>query len=255
MGTHYRKLVVVLFCLSLQIHASVEDLVLNEVLADPNPSVSGDTAGFIDDYEGKQRFVHSGWVEIYNGGAESVNLKGLHLTDNCLVPDKWEIPGNPPPPPFPQLNEVTDGDWYIEPGAYRVVYCPRMFRGEYNCGTEARPLDCPVPIPADKAPFELEKSGGWIGLYDATGGVLLSRFDHRETPVGMSFGYGIFPEGIQEAALCFLQEPTPGEPNSEGLRIPPEIQMRSYRGVKDVGGTRSSACGLREGTRRGYVCR
>ena len=43
------------------------------------------------------------WVELYNYGAEPVNLAGYYL---CCGGDRW---------PLPALN--------LEPGGYRVIFC------------------------------------------------------------------------------------------------------------------------------------
>ncbi len=49
--------------------------------------------------------VYSDYIEIYNGGAEAVNLAGYGLSDDAVKTLKWKFP------------EVT-----VEPGAYLVVF-------------------------------------------------------------------------------------------------------------------------------------
>ena len=38
--------------------------------------------------------LSSDWIEIYNYGPDSVNLKGLNVTDDLTIPNKWQIPSN-----------------------------------------------------------------------------------------------------------------------------------------------------------------
>ena len=35
---------------------------------------------------------HSGWIELHNGGAATVNLAGWFLTDNAANLTKWRVP-------------------------------------------------------------------------------------------------------------------------------------------------------------------
>ena len=54
------------------LHAqNVADLIISEVLADP------DSTGIVDDYGGR-----SGWIEIFNTSQGTVNLGGCYLTDD-----------------------------------------------------------------------------------------------------------------------------------------------------------------------------
>jgi hypothetical protein len=60
---------------------------INEFLAD-NASVNRDEAGEYDD-----------WVELYNGGAVTVALDGLYLTDDLAEPTRWPFPAGTTIPP------------------------------------------------------------------------------------------------------------------------------------------------------------
>ena len=58
--------------LSAALHAqNVADLIISEVLADP------DSTGIVDDFGGR-----SGWIEIFNTSQGTVNLGGCYLTDD-----------------------------------------------------------------------------------------------------------------------------------------------------------------------------
>jgi len=70
-------------CESLEIvtaNTSAVTLFVNEIMASNQTTIS-DEAGEFED-----------WVEIYNPTAASINLAGLHLSDNPDNPDKWAFP-------------------------------------------------------------------------------------------------------------------------------------------------------------------
>ncbi len=55
-------------------------LFINEFIAS-NQTTIADEAGDYDD-----------WIEIYNGSDSGINLKGMSLTDDLAIPDKWRFP-------------------------------------------------------------------------------------------------------------------------------------------------------------------
>jgi len=57
-----------------------EGLVINEFLASNDSYGQDETGQFAD------------WVEVYNNGSGTVNLTGMHLTDDLSQPAKWEFP-------------------------------------------------------------------------------------------------------------------------------------------------------------------
>ena len=48
----------------------------------------------------------SDWIELYNAGAQPVNLKGWYLSDNSSDPEKWSFP-----------------DFEIHPGERKILFC------------------------------------------------------------------------------------------------------------------------------------
>lgn len=60
------------------------DLRINEIMASNMGAVLDDYGNDCD------------WIEVYNNGDEAVDMAGLYMTDNLLVPFKWRIPYGDP---------------------------------------------------------------------------------------------------------------------------------------------------------------
>lgn len=208
-----------LFCLlfSPLVVADVSDLVINEVMARPVDAfgVTSQESGFV--YQA--RFYVSDWIELYNPGNELVDVHDLYLTDNCLFKDKWQI----------KLC-LTDGcgtTTQIPAGGFLVIYCPGYFLG---CETDDEGNEICVPIPSDKAPFGLSGGGEWIGLYEKDGDEF-KEIDSLEFPEQLSGKtFGCHPDGSKENR-GYLTTPTYQLENAEIDDVPPQISVRSYRGV------------------------
>lgn len=143
---------------------SGNSLFINEILAD-NSAIIKDEFGDFDD-----------WIEIYNGGDETIFLGDKYLTDDRFTPEKWKMPND-----------------YIEPGEFRLIWADdQLEQGEWHAG------------------FRLSKDGEFIGLYDFIEGelVLLDGFDFSEMEKDVSFGR--LPDG---SGLFTSLSPTPNGPN------------------------------------------
>lgn len=117
------------------------------------------------------------WIEIYNFGRFSINLGGLHLSDDPNEPDKYEIPSG----------------IILLPESYVVFFAD-------DDGTQG-------PLHTN---FKLSNSGEQIGLYGPFGAAPIDvvEFDSQpaDTPVGR------YPDALGafgQETLCA----TPGEPN------------------------------------------
>jgi len=71
---------IILFILIGSNEISYSKVVINEILAS-NSSINKDP-----DFN-----ENADWVELYNSGNTTVNLKGYYLTDNYNIPEKWKI--------------------------------------------------------------------------------------------------------------------------------------------------------------------
>ena len=115
------------------------------------------------------------WIEIYNAGADTANLKGWYLTDNINDLTKWAFP------------EVT-----LTPGAYLVVFASGKNRRE--------------PSGVLHTNFKLDGSGEYLGLVRPDGQTVVSAFAPVYPIQAPDVSYG-FSAVDMEAALI-----VPGAP-------------------------------------------
>ncbi|MBN2132905.1 MAG: CotH kinase family protein, partial [Sedimentisphaerales bacterium] len=156
-------------------------VVINEFLAS-NTEYMADPQGQYDD-----------WIELYNLGAEPVDVGGLYLTDNLSVPAKWQIP-----PDAPVLTTIPAG-------GFLVIWA-----------------DNDLADPGLHAPFLLSAGGEELALVDVDGVTLIDsiRFGQQITDVS----YGRFPDGTDTWSQMMF--PTPGGPNIrvfQGVAAEPRI--------------------------------
>lgn len=122
------------------------------------------------------------WFEIYNPGAEPVDLGGYFLTDNLNNPFKFQVPNN--------------GHYIVPPGGFLLVWAD----DEANQNNTNR-ADLHVN-------FALSKSGEALGIFAADGTQIDAvTFGPQETDVSQ----GRFPDGA--ANIYFMPTPTPRLPN------------------------------------------
>lgn len=142
-------------------------LFVNELMADNDGAFEDpDEPGAFED-----------WFELYNAGAEELDLSGMYITDSLNNPTKWRIPAGVK----------------IAAGGYLVFIAD----GE----TEQGPLH---------TSWSLSKSGESISIYAADGTTLIDRvvFGAQETDVS----YGRTTDGGPDWSL--FTAPTPGSSNA-----------------------------------------
>lgn len=96
-----------------------------------------------DDLDEDTPDSESDWIELYNTGAEAVNLTGWSLTDDADKPRKWYFPAGSS----------------IPPGGYLIVMAT---------GFDIGPTDGATYLHTN---FKLGKEGEYVGLVDAVGAV------------------------------------------------------------------------------------
>jgi hypothetical protein len=145
-----------------------------------NELVASNGAGLVDE-DGD----FSDWIELYNPTNTSLNLSGWALTDDPNQPQKWTFP------------DVTIGS-----GEYLVVFASGKDR---QATTSSRSLH---------TNFRLDRSGDFVGLYR----ILDQQFSDTLSPT--------YPTQLRDtaygrvghqAALAYLENPTPGAPNDESV--------------------------------------
>ena len=143
-------------------------LLINEIMASNSSSVQ-DPQGHYDD-----------WIELYNTGAQPVNVGGMCLTNDPAVPTRWRIPVNNPSPTT------------IQPHGYLLIWADADTR---NAGLHAN--------------FRLDAAGGQLALIDVDGQTLIDGVEFGEQTSNIS--YGRDPTAGNE--WRFFGVPTPGKQN------------------------------------------
>ncbi len=141
-------------------------LVINEFMANNDAAVPGPDGDYPD------------WIELYNGGTESIDLGGMYLSDNLANPDAWQFPSGT----------------VIEAGGFLVIWA-----GNSSYSGSMR------------ASFGLNASGEAVCLFATDAETVIDSITFTEQPDDVS--YGRIPDGA--STLDYLT-PTPGMPNEIG---------------------------------------
>ncbi|MFH1118703.1 MAG: CotH kinase family protein [Bacteroidota bacterium] len=141
-------------------------LFINEFMASNNTTITDDFGEFDD------------WIELYNGGSESVWLGDKYLSDNLANPSKWALP-----------------DISLAAGGFLLVWADDQ--------PEQGPLH---------SNYKLDRDFEEIGLFDnvATGYALLDGLSYSVQSTDISFGR--ITDG--SSGWKFFDAPTPGSTNS-----------------------------------------
>jgi hypothetical protein len=156
----------------LCVFTSRAQVVISEILAD-------NETGFQD--EDKER---SDWIEIYNGGADPVNLAGWYLTDEPANLAKWQ---------FPATNLNANG--------YLLVIASGK-----NRATAGRQLH---------TSFNLSSGGEYLALVKPDGKTISFDYAPEFPQQNPNVSYGLVAGTFDQKR--FFTAPTPGTTNSAGL--------------------------------------
>jgi hypothetical protein len=156
--------------LALALSAGRADaLVITELMASNSASIQDEDSEFSD------------WLELLNNSGSSVDLDGLYLTDDELVPTKWRLPA------------VTLGA-----GQYLIVWA-----SDKNRQIPGQPLH---------TNFRLSASGEYLGLIAADGTTVIHEYNPTFGAVAENRTFGLAADLVTER--CFIL-PTPGAANNE----------------------------------------
>lgn len=155
-----------IFLLTGSLTSSYSQVVINEILAS-NSSINTDP-----DYGS-----NADWVELYNTGNTTINLKGYYITDDYTKPDKWKI----------------TNDTYISSFGYILIWTDDKATGLHTN-------------------FKLSASGEQIAIFNPD----LSLADSVSYGAqNVDISYGRCPDGSK--TWGYFQKPTPGKTNGEVL--------------------------------------
>ena len=144
------------------------------------------------------------WVEIFNSGAESVDMSGWGLSDKADDPFKFR---------FPDRAWLQSG-WYV---VVRLDGAPAG-RGELQ------------------ADFSLRKDGEYVGLVRSSGEVV-SSVEYPPQLEGLTYGYP-----AEGGGMTYLSAPTPGNRNSPARGPTTVLRELSSKGVRAVPGQSLPVC-------------
>ena len=165
-------------------------LYLNEVLAD--------NAGAYADPEGR----YSDWVEVYNAGAEAIDLAGYFLTDDADAAEAFRIP------------DADPAATTVPPGGHLLLYAD----GDTTRGPR-------------HLPFKLSRDGETVRLFRrASDGTLVPVDEVTFPPLGEDEGYARIPDG--SGPWVRTATPTPAAVNERtsaiGEASVPAASLRIY---------------------------
>ena len=124
------------------------------------------------------------WIEIYNAGAEAVDLGGMYITDDLDEPTLYQIP-------FGHSDETT-----VPAGGFLLLWADKeLHEGAHHVN------------------FKLSSNGESVGLYasDLSGNVLLDAVNFPALVSNQAYGRTV--DG--GATLQTLDHPTPGTSNDQ----------------------------------------
>jgi spore coat protein CotH len=171
------------------------DLFINEFMANNDAAVPGPDGNYPD------------WIELYNGGAELVDLSGMYLTDDLTNPNAWQFPSGT----------------VIEPNGFLVVWADNTL--------------FPRSMHAN---FGLNATGEAVGLFaeDEETQIDSIIFGAQDDDVS----YGRLPDG---SSSWNHLTPTPGSPNelyepetsgnsNHAVEIPDDLFINEFMANNDA---------------------
>jgi hypothetical protein len=145
---------------------NVSGVIINEFMADNGITISGPQGNSPD------------WIELYNAGTETVELTGMHLTDDLTKPTRWQ---------FPEGSSIKAGE-------YLLIWADT--NGDEGYAT-----------------FSLNANGEEIGLFASDGVTLIDSVVYRKQLQDVS--YGRDPD--DNTVWDYLPTATPGSANREAV--------------------------------------
>ena len=131
------------------------------------------------------------WVEVYNAGTVSANLKGWALVENLKEPKKWVI-----------------GDEVIAAKSFRTIFCDKKNIPSVAGIVDSKNADGKILRSRPHTNWKMDKKGGTIYLIDPSNGIRDS-IAYPELAGGVSWGI------VDGGDWKYFGTPTPEKPNTE----------------------------------------
>ncbi len=161
------------------------DVVINEIMAVNSTTLRDNTGSYSD------------WIELYNQGAETVDLSGWYLTDSKKNLTKWQFPEGV----------------ILDAGRYLIVFCDGSTEGKSQSGYY-------------HSNFSLSKEGEYLGLIYQDGETIVDEISPSYPPQRSDISYG---QGL------FYTKATPGTANGAGYLEPvSDVVFSEPRGYKSA---------------------
>lgn len=141
----------------------VNNIVINEIST--RPSTVLDNAGEAED-----------WIELFNEGSEAVNLAGLYLTDNLVMPTKYQLPPNV---------------GILQPGEYKILWAD----DDLTQGT-------------DHLGFKLSSDGEAVGLYQKLGNQIHALDEYVYSAQQIDGSFSRVPNGTGPFTFTHVSTPS-----------------------------------------------
>ncbi len=148
-----------------------------------------------------------GWIEIYNAGADTADLKGYTLVENRKNARKWFF-----------------GNVKVAPKGFVTVFCDKKDVKESPANTTL--ADGSVGHGRPHTNWKLEKDHGTVYLIDPYYGIR-DTVDYPELTSGLSWGI------VDGGSWKYFEKPTPEKPNTEATAydgVAPEFNFSGSEG-------------------------
>ncbi len=148
------------------------------------------------------------WVEVYNAGTVSANLKGWALVENLKEPKKWVI-----------------GDEVIAAKSFRTIFCDKKNISSVAGIPDGKNSAGKTLHSRPHTNWKLDKSGGTVYLVDPSNGIRDS-VAYPELASGVSWGI------VDGGDWKYFGTPTPERPNTEATAydgMAPSVDFSSIK--------------------------
>lgn len=148
------------------------------------------------------------WVEVYNAGTVSANLKGWALVENLKEPKKWVI-----------------GDEVIAAKSFRTIFCDKKNISSVAGIPDGKNSAGKTLHSRPHTNWKLDKSGGTVYLVDPSNAIRDSA-SYPQLASGVSWGI------VDGGAWKYFGTPTPERPNTEATAydgMAPSVDFSSIK--------------------------